>query len=1109
MKKKIQDIDFIEYINTFDSVNLIETWASSVDEFKVNGFTETGTCIPRNKSKGRYPGGLLCLNKVELDSSITMCQLKLSNSIGFRFKEYDLDVCIISIYNPPQSSKYVNSNFYEELSEEIANLNIKYPSSGIIIMGDFNARIGNENITFGKNTDTLLDEDLRTGFRKSRDKISNSQGKILLNFCDCFNLEILNGKYGQDKTCGNFTFLNENGASVIDFVLCSQDILPLIKDFYVGVSLKSHHMPIVLEIKRKHQPLDRYWLRKPGTIIRKYRWSTGNEKEFADRLVVKNDMDRFRQCLDIGDSEGAVMAITDTLREAGREMEVKHKSVNNRKHIKTGWYNPDCKALKSQTVKALKEFQRNGSELLHTQYNMLRVRYKRLLVDTKIEWQKVTAAKLKTTLEGRDQKQIWIEIRKINPSQKEENDIAANVWEKHFKDVFSGSTAWNGPTMPTLVGAFVTGLDEAITTNEIILALKSLKYGKAVGMDGIPSEFLKGIEFNKELLGETTDLFNLIADGGKYPKSWETSIIFPIYKNKGNKNSPDNYRGISLTPVFSKVYTTVLCNRLQVWTEKHNKLSIFQAGFRKKCRTTDQIFALHTMISKQLREKGGKLYVAFIDFQKAFDSINREALWYKLYVKGLSVKMIRIIQSIYNNVSFCIQCGDGSLTNCHNSKLGVKQGCIISPLLFNLFIDDLIIELNNADTDAPLIDDTSIAGLLYADDLAICSQSINGLQTGLDVLESYTNKWKMTVNINKSKIMVFKNGYVFSKSEIWHYKDMEIEKVKQFIYLGIKLHMDGKWNKHVELTKVRSKRAMSQVRKIISIVPTMPFLLAEKLYYTLIQSTMTYGAEMWGLSNLDILKPVQLDFFKGILGVARCTSNCGTLREIGSGSGTVECKIRAIKYWLTTIKSNKDRLPYKCITDLNSRQGESKNTWLDNIRDELCKIGMQWVWLAGENNAMGVWRKVKNRLKDIERQSIEEECRNKTSLSFQNLYKTSWGKENYLIDVGIKERAGLAWFRLGGWLQFTLKNDLDLNICPLCYKIEDCFHILFECKYTANIRDKYILKLTQDCYFRDRTEYLDLLKNIFQDRSVQTVNLGIYLSEVRELRTNQLYSILP
>ena len=181
------------------------------------------------------------------------------------------------------------------------------------------------------------------------------------------------------------------------------------------------------------------------------------------------------------------------------------------------------------------------------------------------------------------------------------------------------------------------------------------------------------------------DLFNVIYDLGKYPIQWAKAIIVPIHKS-GSHDNPNNYRGISLLSCISKCFTTILNKRLYNWLENESKIVENQAGFRKNYSTTDNIFTLHAIVQNCLSKKGKKLYVAFVDFKKAFDSVNHAKLLEVLQNEGIGGKFLRILNSMYSSLQSCVRV-EGGLTDFFNCPKGVRQGCVLSPTLFSIFIN--------------------------------------------------------------------------------------------------------------------------------------------------------------------------------------------------------------------------------------------------------------------------------------------------------------------------------------------------------------------------------------------------------------------------------------
>ena len=166
-------------------------------------------------------------------------------------------------------------------------------------------------------------------------------------------------------------------------------------------------------------------------------------------------------------------------------------------------------------------------------------------------------------------------------------------------------------------------LNGQITKEEVLLAIRKIKNKKSAGPDGIIGELIKYA--GSLTVNFLLRFFNALFDRGLYPEIWSESVIIPLYK-KGDVNNAENYRGISLCNVTSKLYSTVINNRLQKWVELNNITGEYQAGFKKGYSITDHLFTLMVCVQKQF-SSNCKLFVAVIDFKKAFDSFNRHLLW--------------------------------------------------------------------------------------------------------------------------------------------------------------------------------------------------------------------------------------------------------------------------------------------------------------------------------------------------------------------------------------------------------------------------------------------------------------------------------------------------
>ena len=172
------------------------------------------------------------------------------------------------------------------------------------------------------------------------------------------------------------------------------------------------------------------------------------------------------------------------------------------------------------------------------------------------------------------------------------------------------------------------------------------------------------------------------------------------------------------------------------WTEYNDVLSEAQEGFRKDYSTVDHIFTLHALVSKRLK-KNKKLYVDFVDFRKAFDTVKRNVLWNVLLQLGIGGNMFNTLRAMYSSVLSCVRCNPRN-TDYFNCIQGLKQGCLVSPVLFSFLINELASEivLRGKHRIQLLPREIELLLLMFADDIALLSSTPVGLQNQLNVLYS-------------------------------------------------------------------------------------------------------------------------------------------------------------------------------------------------------------------------------------------------------------------------------------------------------------------------------------------------------------------------------------
>ena len=185
-----------------------------------------------------------------------------------------------------------------------------------------------------------------------------------------------------------------------------------------------------------------------------------------------------------------------------------------------------------------------------------------------------------------------------------------------------------------------------------------------------------------------------------------------------------------------------------------------------------------------------RLYCAFIDLRKAFDSVYRNGLWLKLYKSGISGKILQIVKSIYERVKSCVKhCN--TYSEFFNVYIGLRQGEVLSPLLFSLYVEDLELYLQTSDLSGLKLQDITLILLLFADDMVIFGDDQYDLQNSLNMLCEYCKRWGLEVNIDKTKVMVFRKRGRVGQNIRFDYDYQTLEIVDNFNYLGVVLNYTG------------------------------------------------------------------------------------------------------------------------------------------------------------------------------------------------------------------------------------------------------------------------------------------------------------------------------
>lgn len=669
--------------------------------------------------------------------------------------------------------------------------------------------------------------------------------------------------------------------------------------------------------------------------------------------------------------------------------------------------------------------------------------------------------------------------------------ITLEMWTSYFAELFNVDTAGTniGLVVPQIMGEHREvahdWLSHPLSEEEIYRTLSTLRRGSAPGLDGIACEWVRYGAYDERspLVVSLTSVFNKVLTGA-YPIQWAASALVPVPKGKGVSTDRDNYRGIAVGSAFGKIFSLCLLDRLDDWAEQFELRAEGQYGFRKERGTIEASFVLNTLID-EYRNIKRPLYVAFVDFRKAYDGISRDALWECLSRLGVCDSYLRVLKAMYDIVALRVR-SNGNMGPEFSSRVGVKQGDPLSPLLFGLFIDRIEAFLR---TEMPHVG-AKLRGLiiqllLYADDLTLLADSPRELQQLLDALLRFSTAVGLTVNIKKSEIVIYnKEFHTSQQSFVFNYNGQPLEVRDSFVYLGSLLcdgTTDYRAKNAFEYRMMKAKRALFLMQGRCQTLGIHNVDTRLHLLDSLVMSVLNSGCEVWCpmlLNDITILEDHQCEKWhrsalKHILGLPKSTTTYVLMEELDRLPVAFVWMKLALGFWNRVVQKNEDDYAYVAM----SAALDSNNGWVKrmsralarwgvfNIMDTMEKVDVEDVM----DKVVKTW-KSKTYIPDctLQIREIPEEI----SKGFKTLKYIRWfsvhpdvAKHTKFtsmlhrfdhINVVAKFRMGCHWLKCEERVVDRIKIPRSQRLCTLCdfHKCEDEMHI-FECPFYNDIRLKF------------------------------------------------------
>jgi endonuclease/exonuclease/phosphatase family metal-dependent hydrolase len=787
-----------------------------------------------------------------------------------------------------------------------------------LIIGDFNAKIGKRQ---------ELDDTTVVGPHGLGDR--NIRGSRLMQFAFGQKFQISNSFFFK-KPQRRWTWVSPNSLTTneIDYILSSNNQIIKNIETINNIKFSSDHRPLRAKVVFNSRIYRKQLIFK--SLIRKHDKNTLITHKQKFNLQLSN----YFEALDNGDEN--VDSQYNNIIKSVKHASNKIKPTKN-KH----------KKLTEQTLRLIEDRQ-----LLHISRNSLEYRtkdkevkrsirtdirnYRTRLVELALN--KNTS--LKNAKDGASHGKSWItSLKDINGTRQSDRNKILNIATQYYKTLYSD------PLRPHPSSSF-SAIEESfkaippITDHEVYLALHKMKYGKSPGGDGITTEALK--VGGPTLIPYLSKLFNTIITTHTFPQHMCHSNIILLHK-KGGKSDIGNYRPISLVSHVYKIFLKIIESRISGTLDHQQPPE--QAGFRPGLSTTDHLHALNQIIEK-CQEHNIPIYLAFVDYSKAFDSLSHNSIFTALHNQCIDPSYIQLITTIYKNSTAAIKLQSSGTT--FDIQKGVKQGDPLSPKLFTSTLEDVFRKLMPSWRDrGVVIGERILTNLRFADDIVLFSSTPSELRLMLQDLSNASLEVGLTMNMSKTKLMTNSTA---RRIEI---NGESIAYVQEYLYLGQIVSFQARQEKEVERRTENAWRTYWSMKHLMK--GDLPISLKRRLMDMCILPILTYGAQTWSLtlSQKSKLGVCQRAMERSILGVKLMDRIRNTTLRSKTQIIDVARKAAKLKWdWAGHVCRMPSELWAKTATEWqpdNSkrRRGRPRRRW----RDEIDSFLKDWPEAARDRDA--------------------------------------------------------------------------------------------------------------------------------------------------------------